>query len=125
MKIPFDAGRRAFPLALVLGPLVAAFAFASHSQPHDDIEEVVVTGVLRDTTPGELAQSVTVIRGDTLDRIRAANLGETLANEVGVSSSNFGAGASRPISSRMTSEDRKSTRLNSSHGYQSRMPSSA
>jgi iron complex outermembrane recepter protein len=97
MKTPFNAGRSAFPLPLVLSPLVAAFALAAHSQPHDAPEEVVVTGVLRDRAPGELAQSVTVVRGDTLDRIRAANLGETLANEVGVSSSSFAAGASRPI----------------------------
>lgn len=97
MKTPFNTGRRAFPLPFVVGPLVAAFALAAHAQPHDAIEEVVVTGVLRDSSPGELAQSVTVVRGDTLDRIRAANLGETLANQVGVSSSNFGAGASRPI----------------------------
>jgi iron complex outermembrane receptor protein len=58
---------------------------------------VIVTGELRDRAPGEIAQSVTVVRGDTLDRIRAANLGETLASQVGVSSSYFGAGASRPI----------------------------
>jgi iron complex outermembrane receptor protein len=97
MNTQFDAGRRASPLALVLGPLAAALALPGHGQPHDAIEEVVVTGVLRDTAAGELAQSVTVVRGDTLDRIRAANLGETLANQVGVSSSYFGAGASRPI----------------------------
>jgi iron complex outermembrane receptor protein len=97
MRIPFAAGRNAFPVPLVLGPLVAAFTFSSQAQPHDAIEEVVVTGVLRDSAAGQLAQSVTVVRGDTLDRSRAANLGETLANQVGVSSSYFGAGASRPI----------------------------
>jgi iron complex outermembrane receptor protein len=58
---------------------------------------VVVTGVPHDRAPGELAQSVTVLRGDALDRARAANLGETLANQLGVSSSFFGSGASRPI----------------------------
>jgi iron complex outermembrane receptor protein len=97
MRTPFDAGSRAFPLPLVFAPLASALALPGHGQPHDAIEEVVVTGVLRDTAPGELAQSVTVVRGDTLDRTRAASLGETLANQVGVSSSYFGAGASRPI----------------------------
>jgi iron complex outermembrane receptor protein len=97
MTTPLYSGRRASPLPFVLGPLVAAFASVSHGQPHDAIEEVVVTGVLRDSAPGELAQSVTVVRGDTLDRSRAATLGETLASQVGVSSSYFGAGASRPI----------------------------
>jgi len=61
------------------------------------IEEVHVTGVPRNDAPGELAQSVTVIRAETLDRIRGTNLGETLANELGISSSYFGTGASRPI----------------------------
>jgi iron complex outermembrane receptor protein len=60
-------------------------------------DEMVVTAVPRERTVGELAQSVTVIRDDTLNRIRAANLGETLANQLGVNSSYFGAGASRPI----------------------------
>ncbi len=61
------------------------------------IEEIHVTGVPRNNAPGELAQSVTVIRGETLNRIRSTNLGETLANELGISSSYFGTGASRPI----------------------------
>ena len=60
-------------------------------------DEIVVTGVPRDRAPGEIAQSVTVVTGETLDRVRAGNLGETLANQLGVSSSYFGAGASRPI----------------------------
>src|SRR5690606_3425420 len=50
-----------------------------------------------DRRAAELAQAVTVLQGDTLDRLRGANLGETLAGELGVSASSFGAGASRPI----------------------------
>ena len=96
MNISNQARRRAaVPLsfcALSLSPGLVA-----HAQPHEAADEVIVTGVMRDRAPGELAQSVTVVSGDTLDRIRAANLGETLANQVGVSSSYFGAGASRPI----------------------------
>ena len=60
-------------------------------------DELIVTGVPHERAPGELAQSVTVVAGDELDRNRAATLGETLANQLGVSSSYFGAGASRPI----------------------------
>jgi iron complex outermembrane receptor protein len=61
------------------------------------IEEIHVTGTPIEHSADELAQSVTVVSGATLDRIRAANLGETLAGELGVSASYFGAGASRPI----------------------------
>ena len=61
------------------------------------VEEVHVTGVLREQTTNELAQSVTVVREEALDRITSTNLGETLSSQLGVSSSYFGAGSSRPI----------------------------
>jgi hypothetical protein len=88
------------PARRFVAPLVTAsvlLASAAHAQNHDALEEIIVTGVLRDRAVGELAQSITVISGDALERIRANNLGETLANQLGVSSSYFGAGASRPI----------------------------
>jgi iron complex outermembrane receptor protein len=93
MKFSFRAGRLAAP-PLAVGLLSSGVALTVHAQPSD---EIVVTGVLRDRAPGEIAQSVTVVTGETLERIRAANLGETLSNQLGVSSSYFGAGASRPI----------------------------
>lgn len=96
MTVPFRAGRPvAAPLALSL--LSSALGFAAHAQSHESTDEIVVTGVPRQRTSGEIAQSVTVVRGEELERIRAASLGETLANQLGVSSSYFGAGASRPI----------------------------
>jgi iron complex outermembrane receptor protein len=96
MNVPFRARRPlAAPLALSL--LSSALALHAHAQSHESPDEIVVTGVLRDRAPGEIAQSVTVVRGEELERIRAGNLGETLANQLGVSSSYFGAGASRPI----------------------------
>jgi iron complex outermembrane receptor protein len=96
MTYSLRAGRpSAAPLAFSL--LSSALAFNAHAQSHQSPDEIVVTGALRDRAPGEIAQSVTVVRGEELERIRAANLGETLANQLGVSSSYFGAGASRPI----------------------------
>ena len=96
MKMSFGARRCAAPLSFAAGVLGAALAQA---QPETGAppDEVVVTGVPHERAPGELAQSVTVVGGEELDRNRAATLGETLANQVGVSSSYFGAGASRPI----------------------------
>lgn len=96
MKLPFAARRPAAPLSFVIGLLGASVAPAQ-AQTESSPEEIVVTGVPHERAPGELAQSVTVVAGDELDRTRAATLGETLANQVGVSSSSFGAGASRPI----------------------------
>ena len=96
MKIPFGARRAAAPLPFAVGLLGAALAPAQ-AQTENPLDEVVVTGVPHQRAPGELAQSVTVVTGDELDRSRAATLGETLAGQVGVSSSYFGAGASRPI----------------------------
>ena len=96
MKMSFGARCCAAPLSFAAGVLGAAFAQAQ-AQTEAPPDEVVVTGVPHERAPGELSQSVTVVGGEALDRSRAATLGETLANQVGVSSSYFGAGASRPI----------------------------
>lgn len=45
----------------------------------------------------EMTTPVTVLEGDDLVRRREATLGETLNSEPGITSSHFGAGASRPI----------------------------
>jgi len=95
MNLPLRARRFTAPLAL--SSLASALAPAIHAQSHEPPEEIIVTGVPRDRAAGEIAQSVTVVGGDELDRVRASTLGETLTNQLGVSSSYFGAGASRPI----------------------------
>ncbi len=93
---------RAFPLlaaSLLAFPLGVA---AQQAQETDDtsvhyLEEIHVTGVLRERSADELAQSITVIREQTLERIARATLGETLAGQLGVNASYFAAGSSRPI----------------------------
>ncbi|SCY17776.1 iron complex outermembrane recepter protein [Nitrosospira sp. Nl5] len=45
----------------------------------------------------DMAQPVSVLRGDDLRRKREASLGDTLSRELGVASSSFGPGAGRPI----------------------------
>jgi len=45
----------------------------------------------------EMTTPVSVLEGDELVRRREATLGETLNSEPGITSSHFGAGASRPI----------------------------
>jgi iron complex outermembrane receptor protein len=72
--------------------LFSTAAFAQH-----DVEEIVVTATTRDQTIGDIAQSVTVVAAEELNRVRATNLGETLESQLGMSASYFGTGASRPI----------------------------
>jgi iron complex outermembrane receptor protein len=80
----------------VLAILVGSGASA---QPHlpGPIEEIQVIGTPHRESPSELAQSVTVLRDAALARAQSGTLGETLAGELGVSASSFGAGASRPV----------------------------
>jgi iron complex outermembrane receptor protein len=87
MRIPVTLARACVLAAAVWNP--------ANSQTV--VEEIHVTGTPLKSRPDELAQSVTVLRDETLDRIRATNLGETLSGQLGVSASYFGAGASRPI----------------------------
>ena len=80
-------------LALVGSMLLVPIAL--HGQ--HIIEEVRVIGTPRSTSPTDLAQSVTVLQDERLSRAQNTNLGETLADELGVTASAFGAGSSRPI----------------------------
>jgi iron complex outermembrane receptor protein len=61
------------------------------------IDEIIVKGVPLDRTVEELAQPVSVIGGNELSKRQAASIGETLAHELGVSSSYFGPVSSRPV----------------------------
>lgn len=85
-------------LAVMALVLVNSVAQAQDSSTHKILPPVVVT-----TTPFEnrseldLAQPVSVLRGDDLRRKREASLGDTLSRELGVASTSFGPGAGRPI----------------------------
>ena len=60
-------------------------------------EVVVVTATLDAATLSEIAQPVSVLMGQDLTLRMQPTLGETLAQEPGVSSTYFGPGASRPV----------------------------
>ena len=60
-------------------------------------DEIIVTGSPLTTTVDEAITGVSVLTGEELSRRLAGTIGETLKNEPGVSSTFFGAGASRPI----------------------------
>jgi iron complex outermembrane receptor protein len=75
--------------------LLLSLSPTAHAQ--HEIEEIRVVATPLEQSVAEIAQSVTVIGGDDLRRAQSTNLGETLAGQLGVSASSFGAGASRPI----------------------------
>lgn len=74
--------------------LPAAGGFAQETPT--TLSPVVVTAPLQQSQD-ELAEGTTVLEGEALDRHRAATLGEMLDGTPGVSSTQFGPGAGRPI----------------------------
>ena len=71
-------------------------AFAQTSNP-EPIDEIIVTGSPLARSVDEAITGVSILSGDELSSRLAATIGETLKSEPGVSSTFFGAGASRPI----------------------------
>lgn len=86
-------------LALALGANagIAAAADDDNKFDHHIVDEIVVEGVPLGRTIKELAQPTAVLGGDELLKRQAASIGETLAHELGVSSTYFGPVASRPV----------------------------
>tara|TARA_R110002167_G_scaffold365860_2_gene591696 strand:+ start:15409 stop:17571 length:2163 start_codon:yes stop_codon:yes gene_type:complete len=62
-----------------------------------EIETIRVTASIHDRGILEMAIPVIVLSGEELVNKRSANLGETLAQEPGVSVSSYGSGAGRPV----------------------------
>lgn len=88
---------RKFILTLLLLTSYAAAQNEVQSYAEHAIDEIVVEGAALDRTVEQLAQPTAIIGGDALAKKQAASLGETLSQELGVSSSYFGPVASRPI----------------------------
>ncbi|MGJ8560267.1 MAG: TonB-dependent receptor [Litorimonas sp.] len=74
---------------------LALSAHAQDSVPFED--EIIVTGSPLARSVDEAITGVSVISGEDLARRLSSTLGETLKSEPGLSSTFFGAGASRPI----------------------------
>ena len=82
--------RSAFASALILSTALPALAI-------DPVEEIIVTASPLGRSADEAITGVSVLTGSELDDRLAGTIGETLKSEPGVSSTFFGAGASRPI----------------------------
>ncbi len=83
----------------VLGALLTASAFCQSvlAQEQNEHDEIIVTGSLLSATSNENLIGVSVLTNEELQQRMSGSLGETLKFEPGISSSFFGAGASRPI----------------------------
>ena len=88
MKVSLVASAVATALAAMTS------AWAQQVKP---VETISVTASPLGREAAEMAQPATVVTEDELRRKRAASIGDTLSQEVGVQSSAFGAGAGRPI----------------------------
>jgi iron complex outermembrane receptor protein len=80
--------------------LTATFAFSAPALAQNldsDLDEIIVTGSPLMRSVDEAITGVSVLSGDELEDRLATTIGETLKSEPGVSSTFFGAGASRPI----------------------------
>ena len=73
-------------------------ATAQDTNTQTQLPQLVIESDLFDgRTPDEFAQSIELISGEELDRNLSNSIGETVKNELGVNSTYFAPGASRPI----------------------------
>ena len=63
----------------------------------ESIEEIIVTADPLGDVESHLMRPVQVLTKDELNTRSVRNIGETIANELGVSSSDFGTAAGRPV----------------------------
>lgn len=88
---------------IVIGMALAMAGLVMAYHPVDTVhlpkmpEVVVVEDLNEKDSEQAIVQPEIVLRGDKLRRKREANLGDTLSQELGVTSSSFGPGAGRPI----------------------------
>lgn len=81
----------------IVGAFLGSAALVGQAQPPaaETIEELVV--VAHPLSGEGVAQAVTVLEGDALDRKRASTIGETLGREAGIHSAQFGKAVGRPV----------------------------
>lgn len=77
--------------------LSAGITTAQEEDEHHTLDEIIVSATPLARTVEELAQPTSVLAGDALIREQSASIGETLADQPGISASYFGPVASRPI----------------------------
>ena len=85
-------------LALFFTATAIPVVQAADNDKETELPEVTVTvNPFESRTELDMAQPVSVLKGDRLRHKREPSLGDTLTGELGVASSSFGPGAGRPI----------------------------
>ena len=95
---------RTIVLLLMLVGIYGSPAFADESPGHDHtpagvaaLEEIRVTAHPLSVIDDHIVQPVQVLSKEELNTRSISNIGETVANELGVTSSDFGPGSGRPV----------------------------
>ena len=95
---------RTIVLLLMLVGIYGSPAFADESPGHDHtpagvaaLEEIRVTAHPLSVIDDHIVQPVQVLSKEELNTRSISNIGETVANELGVTSSDFGSGSGRPV----------------------------
>lgn len=97
-RFALDPLARHFPLGLLLlAGLPAAQADETGMTEARPLLEITVTASPLGRTADELVQPITVLAGEALDSKRRGTIGATLEQEAGIASTDFGAGAGRPV----------------------------
>jgi len=85
-------------------PISAALAMSLNAQANEaassesaQLMEITITANPLGRTADDMVHPALVLAGEALDNKRQATLGQTLAQELGVSSTDFGTGAGRPV----------------------------
>ena len=88
-------------LLSVTAAAVAMAPVCGYAQGDDEaqhtIDQIVVTATPLSRTVEELAQPTAILHGDELAKKQSTSIGETVSQEVGVSSTYFGPVSSRPV----------------------------
>lgn len=84
-------------LAIIGGAWCALFSIPQTVLAEEAIEEIVVTALPLNRGADELTQAALVVDEDQLLTQSASSIGETLANQLGMSSTYFGPVAGRPV----------------------------
>lgn len=94
----FHHGYAGYGSVVLLIAMHIAPIYAQEKVQSPKLPGVTVTASpFKDRDELEMTQPVDILKGDHLRRKRETSLGDTLSHELGVSSSSFGPGASRPI----------------------------
>ena len=86
----------AFVVTFVAG-LTAVHAQENHEDEHHVLDEIIVNATPLQRTVEQLAQPTAVLSGEQLIKKQSTSLGETVSQELGMSSTFFGPVASRPV----------------------------